>query len=140
MQQEERVSDALAEILEFLKAGLESGAEFASEQAPILIQEILSWGLIYYVTSLLLWLTVPGVILFVAWRMKTWLQREECYSYEDCHGSDDKEIAWVVSRWLIPIATTLWTIGVVGTFFPSILKILVAPRLYLIEQVQYLIK
>lgn len=141
MQQEERVSKALAEILEFLRDGLESGVEFASEQVPILIQEILSWGLIYYAMNLLIWISIPGVVLFVAWRLRTWLRVEEdCHSYKDCSGYDGKEVAWVVSHWVLPIASSVWAICVIGTFVPPILKILVAPRLYLIEQVQYLIR
>lgn len=136
----EQVSEALAEILQFLKDGLESGVEFASEQAPILIQEILSWGIVINTAALLLSLSIPLTALIICWRVRVWLTHTcECTQWKETIGSD-QETAWILGHWVIPVASVMWTVAALSSYMPTILKIMVAPRLYLIEQVRHLIR
>lgn len=112
------------ELLEFLSAGLKGGADFVVAQSPLLLQEILAWefysSLIWIVSMLILG---PIVYKTFAWR---------CFS-EDwiCETEGVSIILGVCSfAWVIPLLVNI----------VSLVKVTVAPRLFLVEYLANMLK
>lgn len=111
------------ELLAFVLQGLEQGKDFVAEQMPLLIQEVIKWGIaehtIYVVTYLMI-VIFTGLVLRVAWRNKN----EDWTPPLFVFGGMFHFAAWIA---VIINAVT-------------ITKAIVAPRLYLLDQLRTLLK
>ena len=112
---------AIAELLEYLKAG----GEFIGEQAPLLFEDIIRWG----IYSRLPWLLVGCVFAFFGWRLRMWANT---FDFRDMDSYRWSVVCWVG---IFSISTLIFTMNL---FY--MLKPLVAPRLYLIETLADLAK
>ncbi len=125
----ERLNAAIAHIGEWV----ETGEAFATEQVPLLVTEIIYWG----VASAAFWVVLGACFLLAAtfafrFGFKRWTEWSEL----DC----DPEFFRKVPTCVIVIVG-----GAVGFFmftcnFMDMLKPLLAPRLYLIEYFQQLVR
>ena len=136
---DDKVSDQLTEIQAFIQQGLETGVDFASAQVPLLIQEILNWGIAYAITWWVLMLIPIGLVLYVRTHLKDCQKNYKLKVKDGGRASDSEECANVFRGYILPIAAA--TILFISTAVNGleIIKILVAPRLYLLEQVSNLI-
>lgn len=113
------------EVVQFVQAGLQQGADFASEQAPLVVQEILRYGLVTNWLYLLFWVSV---IVCTLRNVKTWIRHVE--------NSCDFELEYVY----ISAGIVLSLIGAISItcLLPQALLVTFAPRLYLLEYIKAL--
>lgn len=129
-----QVNVLLKEMVELLK----QGKQFAEEEIPLVLQEFLTWEL----TSSIMWVVI-GIILFLVARYlpHTWLDKEQKREDDDkffnryCPKSMASCVAARVFFIILGIISTCITIS---NLFTTI-KIIIAPRVYLIEWANSLI-
>ena len=117
---EDKLEKYLEEILQLIKSGI----EFTAEQIPIFVQELLTYYIWFHSSFVFMTLLVCAILVFVSIRI-----------YKNASPSD-KDVAEVVA-WIINIPTFLGLILAVHHIL-QIIKVIVAPRLYLIEAIQSL--
>ena len=120
---DEEIKAQIIPIIEGTKEGLAKAVDFLCEQSPILVKEILWWcGL----ESALYWLFGLLLVVFAAIVLgKRFIAGAHNLAEEQC----DEFI--IIAAWSIRIGT-----GVAGLLFMANLtwlKILIAPRLFLLE-------
>jgi hypothetical protein len=115
----------IATILEKAQDNVGQAVDFAMTQAPLLVQEILNWE----IYSSVFFMGICAIIMFIglmAVRPKVW----KWASTPDCFCRSDR-----VSI-LVPITGCCAVVGSSAPFFVNcydLIKVLVAPRIYLIE-------
>jgi len=130
----DQVNVLLKEMVELLK----QGKQFAEEEIPLVLQEFLTWEL----TSSIMWIVV-GIIFFLVGRYLpyAWLYKEQN------NADDDKFFNRYCNRGKANTVTAfiffiiLGAIGAcitISNLFATI-KIIIAPRVYLIEWANSLI-
>lgn len=114
---EDKLQDYADELIQLIR----EGADFVGEQAPLFVQELLT----YYTAYHTIWLAVGLVLLTVSWRLYKYAK----YSEEEIVLAHD--VAGLLSA-----ITFLVGAGVTLTHVFGLVKVLVAPRLYLLEALQ----
>lgn len=119
-QLQERANEVLLKMLE----GLDRAGEFAVEQVPLVVQELLTWHLVVS----LLWFTISAVVMItsIVFIVSVWRGRFE-----------DRQDAALICLFLSTIPLAAFFIMVHNIDW---LQILVAPRLYLLEYAAGLVK
>lgn len=118
------------DLLKFIIDGLEQGKELAEREAPLLVREVVTWGIVEHVlyATFALAAFVTAVVVF------RWCRREATKpdrSYED----DAYEIEMILSVIaMVPTALITAINVVIAT------KAAVAPRLYLLSELKQLLK
>ncbi len=127
----------LTEILVWAK----TAGEFVVEQAPLVAQEILTWGIVKNAFGLAGGLTLlAGAALTARYAILHWCQ----WSQDDKVGKDMYGNRSPDARKIIPlIGAGIAAVG--GTLISAlcayaILYVITAPRLYLIEKITYLLR
>ena len=120
------MEDKLIEYSDRIVEALESGVDFASEQAPLLIQEVLT----YYLVTELIWTVIS--FLFVVGIGYAYYRFIKAYRAEDNYSSSDEEAMFFGSMFAF-IAYMLPVFLFVSSL-STVIKILVAPRLFLIQK------
>ncbi len=107
-------AETLQQVLEWARGAV----DFAQDQAPLLAQEILTWGAVEgWFAATVGCLTLSMSILFLLLGVRWWLTKDEC--------SPAFIISFVAS--LMGGIPAIWGIG-------TLIKIHHCPRLYLIEE------
>lgn len=118
-EQWERHAD---EILGWLRKAV----EFAGDQAPLVVQEMLRWRLIEHTVWGVLFSLVAAALLLMVWRLCRRLRSDDL----TCRDED--------SCWAFLFANGLGSAvsGLLAVYcWVTVVKIQVAPRLYLLEQI-----
>jgi len=142
-----KIGENIESILTYLESGVKSGIDFGAEQVPILIQEILRFNL----AENLIYLAIIWGILAITFCL-TFLKK---YNFEYKDGGEKKfrkNKLWVEvfkdgsesALFMGVIFSTPFAISLIVTLLSINLiiesvKIVVAPRLYLIEYLSNLI-
>lgn len=126
----DKIKDNLEQIVEYLKEAAQKGAEFAQEQTPILIDEILTYYSIVYGV----YVGVGVILMFISYKMVRRAIRK--YNEIEEKNSDMEDEAGKV---LVPSFAAL-VLGISGiiTFFKYIaifIKVTMAPRLFLLDYI-----
>lgn len=119
--------DILNQFLSELLEGVKAAGAFVNEQLPLVLQEYIVWG----VAESFIWL-LPFLAPFV-WLQFQWKKAIAYDSKENNIGSDAMPVTVFVA-----IGSILLSIGVVYHLL-DLVKPLVAPRVYLIEELSKLI-
>lgn len=139
----ETVNDAVVDILRGAnsagkeiygasKQAITKAVDFTAEQAPLVVREFLYWKFTESALHLFIWL-IPIVTLFYFARVMGKKANDETTPAEDRYKTDKKDYA--AGKWILrSVALILLTISL-GIYLPSMLKIVVAPRVYLIDYV-----
>lgn len=119
------IIDKAAVLLDYIATGVEKGGEFVATQAPLLAQEILAYGLAYHGVwfGVVLIILVGSVGLFIR---STW---------ELMRGETDDWFGGVVASSIFGSVSLIFLV----INLLAILKIVYAPRLYLLQIVKGLI-
>ncbi len=112
-----------AELLDYLQ----SSAGFVVEQTPLVLQEILT----YYFVFHLIWVAVCLVPLVA------WIYTIRRYIRDYAKYSHDEKENWGFCMAFGGVVAALAQIGTLSNLF-EVIKIILAPRLYLIEYVSTL--
>lgn len=127
----EQVNQALADILTKVTSGVEGVVDFSKEQIPDVVEQLLLWhtieDLMFFVIGALLF--TYGCYLFKIGQAK---RDEYMRRYRDREITEDTRVWSVILTYLVP--STLVTSGFITvTTNLDFIKIMVAPKLYLIE-------
>lgn len=123
-QAQQLITDAGAKVLEYLEAT----EGFAIEQAPLLAQEILSWGLTLGVAGVSISLIITALIWILGLKIKA-----ACKEDNPHWGKDDEAFSFAMMLLVSGLPCILLAAGM-----STVLKVLVAPRLYIIEKISTL--
>lgn len=120
----ERLLESSEKMIQFV----EDSSEFVVEQTPLLIQEILQ----FYLAANILW----GICFLAATSLTAYLMKRFWRTIKK-HAEDDL-FAWAVGTFILGIAFTMAATTTVN-YIINILKITLAPRLYLLEYMKDLL-
>lgn len=120
---DEQMKERLAESMDKVLGYVEQGADFAVEQAPLVAQEIVTWGIAEGVISVVVATPLLCVVVFVLKRI--WTRKE------DRHFD---EIDAAFATFFTLLAGVLPAILFCTGLFQAA-KALLAPRLYILEQI-----
>ena len=121
----EKVEQLIIDTGEELLSWMQSAEEFTIEQAPLLAQEIVSWGIWFYGIGAVLWAALSAILYIGGMLARTLITNEDSGSY-----AMDRNF----SLFGICIASALPLVGVISCAAIA-LKAAIAPRLYIIEQI-----
>lgn len=127
-----KLQEILADILTVLKAAADQVGTVAKEQLPILVQEYLAWG---FWSNFLTFLVIVIAMSFAAWvfifsvKRAVWVENK---TNVFCFTTVASVIASVVLT--LTFFVTGWTSAM------NALKVAIAPRVYLLEQVAAMVK
>lgn len=131
----DKLAKGLEELLSMLVDTLKEGGQFVAEQTPLVVQEFLNWAIVKAGLGLLLGmiLTIVGV-LAVKKLLTTWQDPGTPYWKKRSYG--DPEVTGLGGVYMI-IGTILGFAGTLVTCINiyNLTYVIVAPRVYLIEQI-----
>jgi len=125
MNLEERLKPIVEKAIE----GIEKTGEFAIEQAPIVLQEFYNW----HIANNLMWTLFWAGMFFVPLLIRKVIPKtddKDYYGYFLGKRVNDDDGA---TAWLISIALWLFSLIIFIEMFLDLVKVMVAPRIYLIE-------
>lgn len=125
----EKLTKHADKVLNFVEKAGETSVDFAQEQAPIVISEILAWGLVYngFFCCLYLIMFLVSLTIFIKTRKNIW------YWQEKNPGEP------IVLLYLLTFPPIIPSFCLFIQYLIITAKVLTAPRLYLIEQLQTII-
>ena len=121
----EQLQQALADILLTLKAGAEVGADVAARELPLLVQEYLTWGLWQH--------GMTAVGLFVLFCAAVWIARWGVLAMRK--NNWDAGFPMLMLGVVVGIAANVAAFDEVS----KVIQVIVAPRVYLLEQLANLV-
>jgi len=125
----EQLQAALTKVLEGLLATAEKATDVGSEQLPFVIHEYLAWGLWSHSISLGVWLVVAASLYTTAVSL-----RRSVKEYDTFDDVPHKlETAWIMGHYVLPCLGIFAAAFALAVHANAIVKILVAPRVYLID-------
>lgn len=146
-----RALERIDEVIAFLDAGIKKSGEFVAEQTPLLVQEILKFGLFENLFAFFFPLFSFLILLYFVNFAKFYNYKE----YDEAeHDYATKKRSWtyIAFKYDDCFCPAVWGLSNIPTFLMGIstlagvcnlitaVKIIIAPRLYLIEFVGDLIK
>jgi hypothetical protein len=144
------VDEAKALYVEFLKVALDSiqGAKaFALEQAPLVFQDIVRWGIWYNGVWILVGLISFCGFLYCFGKLKFWIM--ECPRDENgnaiqsdprYHMDCDEQFYMVAGPVIGVIVTFITFVNLTLCNLSDFIKAIAAPRLYIIDYLQHFLK
>ena len=127
----EQLQTALADVLTVLKDAATWSAAAAKQELPLLVQEHLRWGLVEAVACAAGW----GLIVYGLLRLGKVCRK---FPYEESHWHNDgRAVGLAMGNVGFRVLAAFFSIGVFANLMVAV-KILAAPRVYLLEQVSQL--
>jgi hypothetical protein len=115
------VKTAGGEVYQASKTAITKSVDFTMEQAPLVVKEFLAWKVAEAVGYLLIWIAIVSLSLWISHKI-----------LKSADGNPGDE--WFFG-WVIRVSSILALIAALGINGMKITKVLVAPRVYLIEYV-----
>lgn len=134
----EQLQKALADILTMLSESAKAIGEGAQTEIPLLVQEYLRWGVASAALMLVFWLALGGALHFAALKIRRkeverWAYKPSGYTSGITSTAHDMKV--VFGYFVLPIVGSACALfGGVANIY-TILKITVAPSVYLLETV-----
>lgn len=121
--------EAIAKVLETALNGLQKTGEFVVEQAPDVVRQLIAFHTAYYVLFVALavvWYVVGYTVTYqIVKRRKAYIAKRE-YHYSDTVGYE-------ISGAFCAVGTTLGATAMLCTNVINLLKITLAPKVWLLE-------
>jgi hypothetical protein len=119
-----KLEEVLVKYIEKAAGSIEKGVEFALEQAPEIIEQLLRWEMVSSGLKMLSALVMFGILIkFNIWQFRYWSKQDDI---------SDEAVANIFQLPFIIIACTLFNL--------TWLKIWIAPKVWLIEYAASLVK
>jgi len=126
----EKLDNLLATTLQKFLDGVDATTQFASEQLPDVITQLLVWYGIYYFILLILGIIILGLFYYGSYKWITVVEPTLSFN-----------IRWMGTGFGVCFGGTLLHFAVlIGMFNLTWLKIWLAPKLFLIEYASSLVK
>ena len=129
----EQLQTALADVLTVLKDAATWSAAAAKQELPLLVQEHLRWGLVEAVACAAGW----GLIVYGLLRLGKVCRKFPYRSCRSTYGGDGRAFGLAMGNVGFRVLAAFFSIGVFANLMVAV-KILAAPRVYLLEQVSQL--
>src|SRR5882762_9252965 len=128
----DELSKVLVDIIKKAEGGIEKGIDFAQQQVPDVVHQLLMWNF----TFSLIWFTF-GLILFgiFVYQVRRMFINIKLHEANKHLGYDDRAGGWALTA--VPVGALAW--GFIACNLDW-LQILIAPKLYLIEYAAHLMK
>ena len=121
--------EKLLEYLETMESGIEKAVDFSAEQAPLVIQEYLTW---------MFWESIiAGTALLLA-AIGAWILLRIIYWATKEASQVDKEMARSIA-WGIAFLANIIVLPFSGLNYMIALKVVVAPRVIILEKLAELV-
>lgn len=121
------IADRLTKYLDTLEKGLDKAGDFIAEQAPLVVQELLAWR--FWEAAMLAVVLALGVLLCIAlWKPAKHFQIDD---YDECGP--------LFARIILATTITVMTGFAIQNGIAAV-KVKVAPRLIVLEEVRHLAK
>lgn len=120
-------AEVAGEALNWLKHSAESAGDFIAEQAPLFIHEFLNWHFARAVVHLIVWSLVACILAIYAIRA-----RRNCCRLE-WNENDGRTFWWAITGAITMIASFIICVSPIVNNVEDIVKIKVAPRVYLVD-------
>lgn len=136
----EELKAQLIPILESTKDGLAAAVDFLCEQSPMLVKEILLWegiksGIVCVVLATVMIIGILlGKKLRLIMKIRSTKKNEECIRI--CGDSKHDECVWCPGLSFVALVITYVILPIIIFCNLNWVKILVAPRLFLIDYVR----
>jgi hypothetical protein len=131
----EQVERKLVESIDQVQQYIEGGANFVAEQVPLVVQEIITWGMAQCLIWICVWICVCLVGVAGTIHLRHVGKRKE----QEEEEGDVGYVLSVISR-VIAYATSCVFIVSIGICIYDLCFIYFAPRLYVLETISGLIK
>lgn len=128
----ETIAPQVEQTVNSLLQYLQSGMHFANEQAPLLVNEIIKWGIFENLLFFVIFLIPLFVCIFMTCHYFRKIKNSGNYS----HFGKENFVFGLVAGW------TLSSLSIVVSLlcFVDAFRAILAPRLYLIEYLSHLAK
>jgi hypothetical protein len=136
----EQLKEQLVKFLGAILTGIEKGADFAIEQAPLVVQEYVAWQRV----TTTVWLLVGAILIVAALRVTFWRALpailELCRQAREKHNSVP-ESAYVPHGVALALSGVGFIVGAIATAenLTYCLKAWFAPRILVIEWIKSLL-
>jgi hypothetical protein len=128
--------DAAKEIYGASKEAIHKSIDFVGEQAPDVIKQFLLWRFFRAGTWCAIWLAVASVLFLLSFKL---MKFQKKVAADGRKNSDDHAVSCVF-KWILMLVACGFIIGGVGSNSFEMVKIKVAPKVYIIEYVVGLIQ
>ena len=132
----EELKEKLLNSYDSVENWLESGAGFVGEQVPLIIDEIIWWGLASHSFLALLFAGIYGVCWYVGHRANKFFIKSSIEYEKNKSKSLQTDCEWGMAGWILGKYVGLFWLIFVFTNLYQVVFILCAPRLYVLEQVK----
>ena len=122
--------EASGEIYGASKTGIVKAVDFATEQAPIVVQEFLAWKSAEAIFNIV----IVSIALFFMYKFLQW-----CFKAANSNEDPDNMLGLMGIVIALGLSAALITKGLVGNA-EQLIKIKVAPRVYVIEWISNQVK
>ena len=122
------------DLLKFIIDGLEAGRDLAEREAPLVVREVIQWGVVEH--AILAGVGLLGLI-FAIW-LFLW-SRQQYYKEEQTSQAYDAGEGYKITMFFTAIGIGV-TVIVTVVNAVVMAKALVAPRLYLLGELKQLLK
>lgn len=134
------IEQGLQQLMSYLNNAIVVGTNFTIEQAPIIVTEIFRWAIVNCVLTVFCWTVILGLVVYVMRTGDSWLfPAHKEYGGYNSWSENDRDL---VSRTFklfssVPffIMVIVWLVQIT-----NIVYIIVAPRVYLIEEISRLVR
>lgn len=126
----EQLSKALADVLVVVKDGALFAAAQAKNELPVLVEEYLRWGVADAALGLFFWVLASVGLYKVGRYLRT---------REDWHGDEAEMLGRFAGFVVVPLGQAGACISVFASA-STMVQILIAPRVYLLERLSDLVK
>lgn len=126
------VKSAGGEIYSASKTAITKSVDFTMEQAPLVVSEFLHWRMAESIIYAIIWLIPAMLFIYFARRCRIRSESADVPN-NDSHNTDKGD--YTGFKWLFRIVGALIIMIVLATNGMTITKIVVAPRVYLLEYV-----
>ena len=132
----EELQTRLTKYLDFLDTTAKDGTDFLIEQAPLVVQDFLTWEFWHHILYGVWLLIIPALLL--AALICGWIALYRYYSKGDAEHGEPAIMGLLGSFIGLAIIASISTCGI--KHWLMALKIHVAPRVYLLEHIREFIK
>lgn len=130
---QELVNEASDTIIKYLNMT----TEFVSEQAPLLAQEIIRYGIVS--NALFLLSTIIGILVFSILSYRFNMHKDAWPKTAYGHDIGPQGIIGLITGVITCIFILIFLIDGIGHMLPDLIKAIFTPRLYLLEEIGKLI-
>lgn len=124
------VKNASGEIYKFSKQEIGQGYDFLKAQAPEVVKEFLAWQIAHAIVWIFILGSLACLLFYFARQFKIHAGEKTTYNKDDCN----------ITKWIFRVIACIILVISIGYNSLTIAKIVVAPRVFIIEYVVELCK